>query len=100
MATLRIERAPNGWTDKLRAYDVVVNEKKRAELGPGEHRDIGIEAGQVVVYLTLDSARSRAITLDVKAGEEVRLRCRPRSALTALYRILFQRNNYMHLERA
>jgi hypothetical protein len=100
MATLHIERASDGWTDSLRAYDVIINEKKRAELGPGEHRDIDVEAGKVEVYLTLDSGRSRAITLDVKAGEEVRLRCRPRSALTALYRILFQRKNYMHLERA
>jgi hypothetical protein len=97
-AKLYLERAPGGWADSLRAYEVIVNEEKRAELRPGEKTTIEVDSGKVDVYLRLDSGRSRSITLNLEPGSEVRLFCQPRSALTALYRATLGRNNYMRLE--
>ena len=97
-ATLHLERASGGYADSLRAYEVVVNEENRAELWPGDSTLINVEPGQVDIYIRLDSGRSRSIILKMKPGSEVHLRCRPRSALTALYRATLGRNNYMRLE--
>lgn len=97
-AKLHLERAPGCWADSLRAYEVILNEEKRAELRPGEKRTIEVDPGQVEIYLRLDYARSRSIALRLEQGSEVRLFCRPRSALTPLYRATLGRNNYMRLE--
>ena len=93
-----IERAPGGWADSLRAYEVIVNEEKRAELRSGEKKTIELDPGHIEVYLRIDSARSRKIAVQLESGTEVRLYCRPRSALTALYRATLGRRNYMRLE--
>lgn len=97
-AKLHLERAPGGWADSLRAYEVIVNEEKRAELHPGEKITVEVSPGQVEIYLRLDSGRSRLIRLDAEPGSAVRLCARPRSAVTALYRATLGRRNYMRLE--
>jgi hypothetical protein len=50
------------------------------------------------VYLKIDWCRSPILRLNLQPGAEARLLCRPRSSLTAIYRITFGRNNYMRLE--
>lgn len=97
-AKISIERSPGGWTDSLRAYDVIVNEEKRTEIFPGESLVIEVESDRVQVYLRLASGRSRIFEVDVEPDSEVQSRCRPGNALTALYRITLGRNSYMHLE--
>lgn len=99
-ATLHLERVSGGWVDSMRAYEVIVNEEKRAELRPGDKGSIEAEAGQIEIYLRLDSGRSRSIALTMEPDAEARLRCRPRRALTALYGATLGRNNYMQLEVA
>lgn len=97
-ATLHLERASGRYADSLRAYEVIVNEEKRAELWPGDKTSIEAEPGQVEIYLRLDSGKSKTLTLTMDPGSELRLRARPRSALTALYRATLGRKNYMRLE--
>lgn len=95
---LHLERPSGDYADSLRVYDVVVNDEKRGELGPGEQISIDVEPGPVSVFLRLDSGKSKSISLNLDSDGEVRLRGRPRSALTALYRATLGRRNYMRLE--
>lgn len=97
-ATLLIERAPGGWADSLRAYEVIVNEEKRAELCRGEKRTIEVDPGQTEIYLKIDWCRSKIVHLSLGEGSEARLSCRPRLLFTVLYAVIFSRNNYMRLE--
>ena len=94
---LKITREPGGWVDRLRAYQVCVNGKERAEIRAGEQRVLDVSSGPVEVLLKLDFCRSRIVRLDVAEGDEPHLHCGPRSWITMLYGITFGRNNYMHL---
>ena len=96
--TLHIERAPGGWADSLRAYEVIVNEEKRAELCRGEKRTIEVDPGQTKIYLKIDWCRSKIVQLPLGEGSEARLSCRPRLLFTVPYAVIFSRNSYMRLE--
>jgi hypothetical protein len=99
-STLCIERPATGLRDRYRSYEVYVNGVKRAELARGEVARIEVEPGDVEVYITIDWCKSRAVGLAVDPGAEVRLRCRPRNLLSAIYGVTFGRNNYVRLEPA
>lgn len=97
-AYINIERRDGGWRDRYRAYEVLVNGSKRADLWRGDRKRIEVEPGVVEVYLKIDWAKSRIINLDLRPDSEARLRCSPRSLFTTLYGITFDRNNYVRLE--
>ena len=96
---LKIERFPNGWVDRFRAYEIVVNGEVRGELSRGETQGVSVEPGEAVVFLRIDWCESRTHRVHVSQGSETRLICRPRSIWTAIYGITFGRHNYVHLER-
>jgi len=96
---IRIGRIDGGWVDRARPYDVVVNDVARGRLRRGEETEIDVDPGVQVVYLKLDWCRSKSVRLELEPGEEVELRCKPRSPLTVLYGITLGRKNYMSLVR-
>ena len=98
-ATLRIERSAEGWPDRYRAYEVMVNGTQRAKIRRGERCSIEVEPGSVEVFLKIDWCTSRSIEIeDLAGGAELRLACRPRGVLTALYRAFVKPDDYMLLE--
>lgn len=99
-AKLHIARAPRGYRDSLRSYDVVVNGQVRAQLRRGEATTIEVDPGHVEIYIEVDWGRSRVVGMSLDPGAEAQLLCSPRTALTALYGITFGRNNYVRLEPA
>lgn len=97
-AFICIGRPDKGYRDRYRSYEVIVNGSKRAVLWRGDSEKIEIDPGAVEVYVKIDWCKSRTLVLSLEPGSEARLRCRPRSALTALYGITFGRNSYIRLE--
>lgn len=98
-ALVSIERPEGGYRDRYRSYEAIVNGQKRAEIWRGEKKRIEVDPGPVQVYMKIDSGKSRVVELTLQPGDEAKLRCRPRSAFTALWGITFGRNNYVRLER-
>jgi hypothetical protein len=97
MTSINFERVNRGWVDSLRAYEVMVNGHKSAEIRRGDRIELEVEAGRVEVHLELDWCRSRSLIFDVAEGSVVSIQCRPRSLLTAIYGITLGRKNYMRL---
>jgi hypothetical protein len=97
-AELFIERAPQGWTDRFRSYEIFVSGELQDELRRGEQVAIEVDPGPIELWLKIDWCRSRSLRFDLEAGNEVRVHCRPRQVLTALYAVAFARNDYMQLE--
>jgi hypothetical protein len=99
-AKIHIARSNDGWVDRARAYDVVVNGEHRGKLRRGEYTEIDVEPGEQSVYLKIDWCRSRVLEFNLQEGAKAQLRCWPRGPLSALYGITIGRNNYMRLESA
>jgi hypothetical protein len=99
-ARLHIERAPRGYVDRWRSYEVFVNGELRAELRRGETATIEVDSGPVEVFVKIDWCKSRVTQMNLDPGAEARLVCRSRHPLTALYGITFGRDNYVQLEPA
>lgn len=93
-----IERAPGGWVDRYRAYEVIVNGELRTELWRGEKRAIEVDPGEIEIFLRIDWCRSRILRIDASSESDIRLCCRSRSVLTIFYGITFGRDNYVQLE--
>lgn len=98
-AFLNIERSDDGWVDRYRAYEVIVNGQKRADLRRGEQRTIEVGSGQIVVVVKIDWCSSHPLTIaEPEAGSELRIHCRPSNLMAALYSMVFARDNYIRLE--
>lgn len=91
-------RTADGWRDRYRPYGVIVDDKHRADLWPGEESRIEVCPGQMEVYLKIDWCTSRPLQVNLKAGSENRFVCRSRSLLTAIYGVTLGRHNYIQVE--
>lgn len=94
-----IQRAHEGWRDRYRSYEVIVNGERRADLWRGEATAIEVDPGEVEIYIKIDWCKSRSIRMNMKAGSEKRLFCRPGSLLTGTYGVTLGRNNYVRIEQ-
>lgn len=61
---------------------------------------IDVDPGEIEIFIRIDWCRSRVVRVTATDGAELRLRCRPRSLVTAFYGITFGRSNYVQLETA
>jgi hypothetical protein len=93
-ATLIVERCP-GIMDQARTYAVIVDGLKIGLLAPRERQSFSISAGDHIVHIALDFARSRKLHFHVGPGDEYRLRCR--SAPFAPLRSIVSPHNYIEL---
>jgi hypothetical protein len=97
-ARIRLERRRTPWTDRLRKYYVSVDEERVGSIGFGEEKLFDVAPGHRRVQLHIDWARSQPVEVSVTEGEEVRLVCRGRNPLLALYWITAGRNRYVMVE--
>lgn len=93
-----LKRVSNGWVDRYRAYEVIVNGEPRADLKRGEQISLEVDPGHVQIQLRIDWCKSRPIEMDLSLGQEAQITCRPRTILTVFYGVTFGRDNYMQLE--
>ena len=83
---LTLAREPSKWKDRLRAYEVVVDDNVIAKIKGGEQLDLPLAAGRHAIYLKIDWCRSRVVDVDVRPGGTIRLHCKSGS-IQGLWRI-------------
>jgi hypothetical protein len=93
--TITREKAP--WRDRLRAYEVLLDDRKVGSLRSGETLNLRLEPGVHRLKLKLDWCSSPEFELD--GSTEHLLHCKAGgSALMALIDIIFRPNKYISLE--
>ena len=63
---IEISRAPGGYTDRGRAYQVLVDERAAGELRTGESLAVDVPAGKHGVQLRIDWCRSPTLELELE----------------------------------
>jgi hypothetical protein len=99
-AQVRLRRRRRLYADRLRAYDVLVDDERVGRLKHGEEASFEVEPGRHKVQLRIDWASSEPRVIDLRAGEVAELECRARNPLGAVYWITFGRRRYIRLEEA
>jgi hypothetical protein len=80
---LALARAAGGWSDRMRAYRVVIDGDAVAVIRRGKRLDLPLAAGRHEVYLKIDWCRSRAVSADLLPGQATKLFCRPAASTRA-----------------
>jgi hypothetical protein len=100
MAHLRIERAAQGYRDRLRSYAVILDGREAGRVKRGQAIEIAVSPGSHVAMLKLDWCSSPRLTFAVSPGEVAMLACRPGGSLmSAPWDVLFARGGYVAIER-
>jgi hypothetical protein len=99
-ARVDIERRAGGYTDRARAYKVLVDGSEVGRIKAGESYGADVAPGHHEVQIAIDWARSPVVELDLAEGESARLFCKPNAnPLTVLWYTIFARKRYVALER-
>ena len=99
-ARIEVERRAGGYTDRARAYKVLVDGNEVARVKAGETQAVDVPPGPHQVQMAIDWARSPAFDVQLAEGETARFFCHPNAnAFTALFYSLFARKRYIALER-
>jgi len=100
-ARIRLERAKGGYTDRLRAYQVMVDGTLAGQVRRGQTLVLETAPGTHHVQLTIDWPKSQPVQVELQPGQEARLRCWPKAnAFSALYRASLGASDYIGLEVA
>jgi hypothetical protein len=99
-AQLRVERAPKGYPDRLRAYNIILDGRKVGPVKSGEAIDIAMEPGTHAAMLKIDWCSSPAVAFSATPGEIVTFACRPSPIWSSLWRAWFAKGRYVMIERA
>jgi hypothetical protein len=76
-SVIALSRAPGGWRDRLRRYQVVLDGEQVAAIKRGERIDLPVSPGTHSIFLKIDWARSPRLQLDIAPGQVVTLECAP-----------------------
>ncbi len=93
-----MRRASGGYSDRFRAYRVLIDGREAGKLRRGQDLVVEVEPGTHEVHATIDWARSPTVSVTLGGGEEASLVCAPKAnPLTALYYISLGRDRYIDL---
>src|SRR4051794_10308248 len=99
-ARIEISRKAGGYTDRARAYKVMVDGAEVGSLKQGESQSVEVAPGAHEVHIAIDWARSPSVELQLAEGESASLACRPNAnPFTVLWFTTFARKRYVALER-
>ena len=99
-ARITVQRRAGGYTDRARAYAVLIDGQEVVKIKAGESHEATVAPGTHEVQMKIDWALSPAIRLDLQSGEHVRLHTYPNAnPLTALWYTTVARKKYLALER-
>ena len=73
MATIHVHRPAGGWTDRLRAYELVVDGQEAARIKRGESKALEVAAGQHEIVAKLDWTSSDTLGLELGDDDVVHL---------------------------
>lgn len=100
-AVIHVDRQAAGYTDRARAYKVLVDGDERGSLKAGEGVEIEVEPGSHELQMRIDWASSPMIEVELAEGARAEFACAANaSPLTAIFYAVFRRSNYIRLERS
>jgi hypothetical protein len=67
-AAIHVDRQAGGYTDRARAYKVLVDSEERGTVKQGEGVEIEVEPGSHEVQVRIDWAGSRTLEVDLTEG--------------------------------
>jgi hypothetical protein len=76
-SVITLSRAPGGWRDRLRRYQVMIDGEQVATIKHGERLELPVPPGRHTVYLQISWARSPQLEVAVAPGDVVSLECAP-----------------------
>lgn len=94
-SSIKVRRASNSWTDRLRAYEIVIDGCVAGRIHRGESHDFEVAAGPHEIFLKIDWCRSEMLALDLAAGQQAVIECSARTLLTGFYWVTFGRSRYI-----
>jgi hypothetical protein len=96
--TITVNREPQGYVDRLRAYGIWIDGNLAGKIRRGESQRIQVAAGEHEVCLKIDWCRSPSVRVTLGVGESVELTAAPNAhPLTVLYYITLGRKQYIRL---
>ena len=98
MPMIVVHREDAPWRDRVRSYKVFLDGLEASRVKNGETTSIPVLPGTHCVCIKIDWCRSPKLQVDVLGPQDVELICGPSgSSFSALYAIIFGRNNYIKL---
>ena len=94
-ATIEVRRAANKWSDRRRAYKVMIDGSEVGKVDNGESEGYRVAPGVHEVYLKIDWCRSEKLPLDVGPGETKTIEANGRNPFAILYWITIGRSRYI-----
>ncbi len=70
-----VSRDRRGWRDRMRSYDVVIDDEQVAKVKRGQRIELPIASGRHEIFMRINWGRSQSIQLDVPPGESIQLIC-------------------------
>lgn len=99
-SSIEISRPAGGYTDRARAYQVLVDGREVGKLRDGQRITVDVPPGRHEVFARIDWCLSPTVVLELAAGEKACLVCRPNaSPMTALWYATLGRKDYLSLHR-
>ena len=99
-AVIHVDRQAGGYTDRARAYKVLVDGEERGTVKHGVGVEIEVAPGNHEVQMKVDWATSPPLEVTLAEGERAEFECAPNAnPLTAMFYAVFSRSNYIRLER-
>ncbi len=102
MRTLTIRR-DKGWADRLRSYQIFVDDADIGLLAPGSELQVEVDDGSHSIYAKIDWCSSRQLEIEPSSRDRtvtIRNALRGSRLLLALPYILFNRRGYLVAEVA
>jgi len=100
-ATVRLIRERRPFRDRLRRYQVLVDNQKVGDLAWGEQKGFPVEPGSHTVRIKVDWAGSNELTVTAPDGEAVELRCGPGgSTFFGMWTVFYAPQRYIELRRS
>ena len=100
-AVIHVDRDPGGYTDRARAYKVLVDGEEQGTVKHGEGVELQVSPGTHRVQMKVDWATSPELEVTLSEGERAEFVCAPNaSPLTAIFYAFFKRSDYIRLERS
>ena len=97
---ITVERRAGGYTDRARAYSVLIDGREVAKIKHGESHTEPVTPGEHEVQMKIDWAVSPAMRVSLEPGGHLHLFSYPNAnPFTALWYITFGRSKYLALER-
>jgi hypothetical protein len=100
-ATISVTRQAGGYTDRARAYKVLVDGEEKATVKHGQTADVEVAPGQHELQMKVDWATSPPLRVELADGARAQFACAPNAnPLTAWFYAFFKRSAYIRLEPA